>query len=359
MSPDAAGGDVGSLASHRNIASGAPRKMLLEHELVPFEPTALLGERLLVLAPHPDDEVLGCGGLLALHAAAGRAVSVAVATDGTGAANAGDELEGYRARRERETIDGLAELGVSEPRFLRLPDRGLARETATLQAMLREILEAVRPDLVAAPSPVEMHPDHVALAAALLGLIRSDALPPGLEPGARVAFYEVSQPFRPNALVDISAVEGLKQKAAARHASQIDLKAYGRFARGLNEYRAMSLPPHVTAAEAYWCATAGELRAMADGALRDAMSPAWQLPASEGAAAAELRALRAELERRAGECAALSGLLDEHREAVAQQTKTINDLFGEIDRLNAIVESMRGSKRWKLHEAIGKLTGRG
>lgn len=321
--------------------------MLQENELVPFEPTLLLGERLLVLAPHPDDEILGCGGLIALHAAARRKITVVVATDGAGADNAGPDLDAYRARRERETIDGLAVLGTSESTFLRLPDRRLEHESERLAAGLHAAIETTRPDLVAVPSPLEIHPDHVALAITLLRSIREADVPTCLEPATRVAFYEVSQPFRPNALVDISGVAELKQRAAAKHASQLDVREYGRFARGLNDYRAMSLPREVTAAEGYWIATVSELRAMTRSALRDAMSPAWQDVDGD------------ESGRHAEEARALGTLLEEHREAVTRQTETINDLFREIDRLNALVNEMRNSKRWKLHEAIGRLTGRG
>jgi LmbE family N-acetylglucosaminyl deacetylase len=331
--------------------------MLLENELVPFEPRPLLGERLLVLAPHPDDEVLGCGGLITLHTTARRQVSVVIATDGAGADNAGSDLEAYRERRERETSEGLSVLGANEPpRFLRFRDRQLEQESAALQVRLRALIARFRPDLVAAPSPVEMHPDHVALAFALLALIREGELPPGLVPEAGIAFYEVSQPFRPNVLVDITGVAARKAEAAAKHASQTDLRDYGRFARGLNDYRAMSLPREVTSAEAFWCATVGELRSMPIGALRDAISPAWQ--GSEDPKES-IGAIADELRQRAGECASLEALLEEHREAVARQTETINDLFSEIGRLNGLVDTMRNSKRWKLHEALGRLTGRG
>ncbi len=77
---------------------------------------------------------------------------------------------------------------------------------------------------------------------------------------ARVAFYEVSQPLRPNALVDITSVASLKYAAIAEHASQIALKDYVAYARGLNAYRAMTLPAEVKEAEGYWVVQLPELR---------------------------------------------------------------------------------------------------
>ena len=71
-----------------------------EQELVPFTPAALRGERLLVIAPHPDDEAIGCGGLIALHGSEGRSVRVLVVTDGA-------EGSADPATRENETIAGL------------------------------------------------------------------------------------------------------------------------------------------------------------------------------------------------------------------------------------------------------------
>src|SRR6185295_14999243 len=76
--------------------------MTSEADAIPYEPSRLRGERLLVLAPHPDDEVIACGGLVAQHIREGRSVRVVVATDG---AKAGDA-----AGRESESRRGLAVL---------------------------------------------------------------------------------------------------------------------------------------------------------------------------------------------------------------------------------------------------------
>ena len=235
-----------------------------EEEAIPFEPQDLRGERLLVLAPHPDDEVIGCGGLLALHLGEGRAVHVVVATDG---AQAGD-----RAQREDESRAALALLGDATIEFLRLPDRDL-ENADELDGCLAAILRERRPDLIAVPSPIEIHPDHAALSRAFCELIARD---PSLFADlavARVAFYEVSAPLRPNALVDITPVAVQKYAAIEAHASQTAIRDYTSYARGLNAWRAMTLPPHVTFAEAYWTLPLPALRTTPFSALREAMGP--------------------------------------------------------------------------------------
>ena len=253
--------------------------MLLENELVPFEAKPLLGERLLVLAPHPDDEVLGCGGVLALNASQQRQITVVVATDGTAADSSQPDSTAYRARREDETVAGLGSLGiVTPPSFLHLPDRSLRATSAELSLRIREAILDSRPDLILAPSPVETHPDHVALAMTLVDLIQSDETLRGLLAITRVAFYEVSQPIRPNTLVDISAVADKKRSAMEAHTSQHELRDYARYISGLNEYRTMSLSREATAAEAFWVTSADTLRTTPWTALCAALSPRSQRP---------------------------------------------------------------------------------
>src|SRR3954447_5908513 len=235
-----------------------------EAEAIPFEPQDLRGERLLVLAPHPDDEVIGCGGLVRLHLLDGRPVHVVVATDG---AQAGDA-----AQRESESRAALASLGNATIEFLRFPDRELAN-ARELGDRLAAILREWKPDLIAVPSPLEIHPDHVALSRAFCDLIARD---PSLFADlavARVAFYEVSAPLRPNALVDITSVADTKCAAIDAHASQAAIRNYTSYARGLNAWRAMTLPPQVAFGEAYWTTPLPWLRMMPFSALRESMGP--------------------------------------------------------------------------------------
>jgi len=225
--------------------------MASEADAIPYEPSRLRGERLLVLAPHPDDEVIACGGLVAQHLRENRTVRVVVATDG---AQAGDA-----ATREAESRQGLALLGGTppEPSFLGFRDREL---TADVAERLGEILRELRPDLILVPSPIEIHPDHSTLSHAFCELIQRDPSLFSTLAVAQVAFYEVGQPLRPNAIVDITNVADAKYAAIAAHASQLAVRDYAGYARGLNAYRAMTMPPEVKFAEAYYVVGLPELR---------------------------------------------------------------------------------------------------
>lgn len=240
--------------------------MLIEAETIPYDASRLLGERLLILAPHPDDEVIGCGGLVAQHLRDGRAVRVVVATDGAEAEPSAPDRDAYRRQREDESRRALALLGETDLHFLRFADRGLGDAVAD---RIREHLIEFKPDLICVPSPIEIHPDHLALSRAFCDLVQRD---PSLFADlaiARVAFYEVSQPLRPNTLVDITDVAEQKYRAVAAHASQIAIRDYAAYARGLNAYRALTLPAEAKFAEGYWVTTLAALRTTPFSALRD------------------------------------------------------------------------------------------
>lgn len=248
--------------------------MMNEQDLVPYACTQLRGERLLVLAPHPDDEVIGCGGLVALHARERRRVHIVVASDGTAAeADAGHD-DTYRDLREAEARSGLEALGVTgEPEFLRFPDRALGDRLEDLKKELRRILLSERPDLVVAPSPVEVHPDHVAVSRALFDVIHEEDELRGVLAVTSVAFCEVSQPIQPNALIDITSVMEDKRAAVSKHVSQQRLRDYSGFQLALSRYRALTLAGDVEAAEAYRVESASELRTMTWGQLCARVSP--------------------------------------------------------------------------------------
>lgn len=229
--------------------------MSIESDAIPYEPAVLRGERLLVLAPHPDDEVIGCGGLVAQHLAEGREVRIVIVTDGAEA--------GPPSLREEESLRGVGILGGAPVEFFRVPDRQLETHAAAVKQRLRAVAAEFVPDLILVPGTDEIHPDHRALATAFCELVQQDATLFSELAVARVAFYEVSRPLQPNAIVDITNVAETKYAAIAAHASQTELRDYTAFVRGLNAYRAMTLPPSVKYAEAYFVIGLPELRTTA------------------------------------------------------------------------------------------------
>ena len=114
--------------------------------------------RVLVLAAHPDDEVLGMGGTIAVHAEAGASMRIVVVTDGS-STQYPDDAE-IRFRKEQEAVRAAAELGVEDYVHLDLPDMRLdtlphVEVNAVVEGQVRDF----RPDLVYTPHP-DVNRDH-------------------------------------------------------------------------------------------------------------------------------------------------------------------------------------------------------
>jgi LmbE family N-acetylglucosaminyl deacetylase len=114
--------------------------------------------RVLVIAAHPDDEVLGMGGTIALHTARGDEVRVLVVTDGSSTQYPGDS--DTRARKEEEARKAAAELGVQDYVHLDHPDMRLdTLEHVEVNRILEEQLRDLAPEIVYAVQP-DVNNDH-------------------------------------------------------------------------------------------------------------------------------------------------------------------------------------------------------
>lgn len=237
-----------------------------ERLLPPGTTTRPPASRVLVLAPHYDDEVLGCGGLVAQLADHGAWVRVLFLTDGAlrpgagegSAEDPGDDEEerSYAARRRSESEGALAALGVGEAVHLELPDGRLAARLDELVERLREAVVGLSPDLLLVPSPLEVTADHRAAFAAvhrLLGPLRSGDADPLAAAVAELEVwaYEVNHPAYPDILVDVSGEVARIEAAMAAYASQQDRHDYLAAGLGLRRFRTLSLPREVSAAEGY------------------------------------------------------------------------------------------------------------
>jgi LmbE family N-acetylglucosaminyl deacetylase len=121
---------------------------------------------ILVVAPHMDDETLGCGMLIAEHGQR-FAAHVLFATDGARSPepSAGTPMQGLPSVRAMEAERALAALGVPRERiaFLGLPAGALARHAAALRLALVEHVRALSPAYVLVPFRYDRHPDHLAV----------------------------------------------------------------------------------------------------------------------------------------------------------------------------------------------------
>ncbi len=211
----------------------------------------------LAIAPHPDDEVLGPGGLLAQLAASGAAVRVLFLSDGGGGVEAIPDRAAYRARRRKESERAVAILGLSGFDALDLPDGALSDQLDAIAAGIRRALLSQRPELLLVPSPLEGSADHRAAFAALHRLL-APLRPEGetaqdfsAHAGLRILAYEVNRPAFPDLLVDVSDQAERLERAFAAHASQAERHPYWNAALGLRRHRTLTLPPGVLLAEAY------------------------------------------------------------------------------------------------------------
>ncbi|WP_454280725.1 PIG-L deacetylase family protein [Sphingomonas sp. Marseille-Q8236] len=128
--------------------------------------------RAVIVAPHPDDEIIGAAALIRTLRRQGSDVQVIIVSDGAASHPASVSWLRNRliAARRRESGNALARLDVMRGNvtFLNLPDGGLPANFDRCRVQLRRVLSRLRGiDLIVGPSPHDAHPDHQAVAEAL------------------------------------------------------------------------------------------------------------------------------------------------------------------------------------------------
>jgi len=210
-----------------------------------------------VLAPHPDDDVIGCGGTLCKHRRAGDAVTVVYLTDGARGLDHSappSRRTAQTRRKEAERAAGL--MDIRDLVFLDFPDGGLAANTETVNRLLRE-LERVDPQAVFLPFLLDDHPDHRAA-----NRIFAAAAPHCSGSRMEVYAYEVWTPLPANRLVDISPVVDIKEKAIRAHTSQTGRMDYAAATLGLNRFRALPVTGGKGFCEAFFSTEADRYAAL-------------------------------------------------------------------------------------------------
>ncbi len=198
-----------------------------------------MARRVLVVAAHPDDEVLGCGGTLARHVASGAVVQAIFLADGVGA-RGGDVAAAMATRRE--AAHAAADiLGTLPPMFLGFPDNRMDG-TPLLDVIQRveEVAAAFGPDVVYTHHGGDLNVDHrIALQATVTAFrplpgggvraIYTFEVPSSTEWGTR----DTDRAFDPVRFVDIRDVLSVKIRALACYGDEVRPFPHPRSPRGV------------------------------------------------------------------------------------------------------------------------------
>ena len=190
-------------------------------------------DRFLILSPHPDDEIIACGGLMTLYA---KQCDVICLTDG----RYGDpEIEPDKMaeirKNEFETV--MKKTGINSSQWLGIEDSHLLENGATFKT-----INIKGYDYILMPSPFDAHPDHLAVDYLFRKYFKKYY--------KKVVYYELwSTLSTPTKYVDISSVIDIKLENIKLYKSQMKYIDYSTRIEGLNRYR--GIIPHVEYAENY------------------------------------------------------------------------------------------------------------
>jgi LmbE family N-acetylglucosaminyl deacetylase len=156
-----------------------------------------------VFSPHPDDEVIGCGGTLLDLVAHGGEVTIVQVTDGSDSAAFIDEPDCVRRQVRLDEAKRVADrIGARELLCLRADNRAL-HATPELRRSFREVLDRTRAGVAFAPSFTDIHPDHQTVLRLLAAAMREMS-----QPKPDVALYEVWSLVAPSHVHEVSASIG-------------------------------------------------------------------------------------------------------------------------------------------------------
>jgi LmbE family N-acetylglucosaminyl deacetylase len=196
---------------------------------------APFGKSMLVVAPHQDDEIIGCGGAMLLQLSKGNAVNVVFVQDG------GDEYkeDGYARRedltlvREEEARQVAQKMGIPQPQFLRYANLGGSNITKVAKDLQSEIIRT-KSDVIFAPFFLDYNIDHQ-----LVNFALSEALAT-LKQKPKIYGYEVWGLCIPNVIINIDLVMEKKRELLSLYKSQLSDTDYLHCITGLNMYHSIA-----------------------------------------------------------------------------------------------------------------------
>ena len=219
--------------------------MKQESDFIPYNAIKTVAKgKTLVFAPHPDDEVFGCGGAIIRHNNQGDIVKVVIVTDGGFPVNEQQDVPEYKKIRKEESRNAAKILAYGEPEFLEYPDRGLKFDEKLINHLL-EIINRFQPQNIYLPASSEIHPDHRVLYKAGTEAAKR------YKPNINLIYNEIGQMQSTNLLHDITDLHEQLNRAMDCFKSQLAVLDYKRYINALHIYRSYTLGEDVKYAEAY------------------------------------------------------------------------------------------------------------
>jgi N-acetylglucosamine malate deacetylase 1 len=208
--------------------------------------------KVLVIAAHPDDEILGCGGSIAFHVNKGDEVSVVFMSDGVTSRKNKEVSLNEIDKRKRSALGACAILGAQEPYFLDLPDNQMdTHSILEITQKLERVIDKIKPEIVYTHHGKDLNIDHQLTYLATMTACR---------PQPESFVYEIysfeilsstgwgsptmENIFLPNVFIDITTVFEKKMEAIHYYRDELRPSPHARSYDGIEslaKYRGMSV----------------------------------------------------------------------------------------------------------------------
>ncbi len=215
---------------------------------------------ILVISPHSDDEVIGCGGIISHFAKSNCEVTVLIVTEEgsrsiskSSKSNPGLRVDECKKVKEKLAYHSLYNLGFKELELQRDPN-----SQKELRKTILNLLENINPQALFIPNGMDVHPDH-----RTINTIVNDILKEKLEPGyinnlEHIFTYEVWSPVKMNYFFCLNDNNiKLKKECLSQYQTQLETVDYLSIIDFINKLRAEQLkaegfvPQIIEYAEAY------------------------------------------------------------------------------------------------------------
>lgn len=197
----------------------------------------LPANKVVVIAPHQDDEAIGCGGTVLKHVKNGGRLEIIFCTHDT-------------QSRMEEAKQAAKILGSKISHFLQFDNKILYKQTDALSESFTKLFLRIEPDVIFLPFAIDNHPSHIAISKAFVKAYKQKAVK------SLVYAYSIWTTLIPNVISDISDVWPEKQKAIECYKSQLAGRDYIKMASSIAQYWAVVKGKNTKYCEAFLKMTA-------------------------------------------------------------------------------------------------------